>query len=110
MTELDYTNATWTDLGVFKRDTDFSHYVIVLWTLVIAFYMVYKMVEYVVPEIMTVYDPSFDKLREKDKKEYFSRIVSNIHAVAALMMGLKCLYASCDEGTLLSNDECLLKP
>ena len=106
----DYTDATWVELGVFKREGDLSYYIIITWSIVIAFYIIYKMCEYCIPEIMTVVDPNFANLKEKDKKEYYSRVVSNIHAVAALMLGLKSVFASCDEGSILTNDECLMVP
>ena len=57
---------------------------------------------------MNYIDPNFEKLKLKDKMEYYSRVVSNLHAVIAVALSYVSL--SCDDETIFSSDKCLMEP
>lgn len=73
--------------------------------------MLFKVTEYLVPNIMAVIDPKFDMLKTKSKKEYYSRVVSNIHATIAVIMSVYGVWFVCEDGeSIFSSDVCLVTP
>ena len=77
----------------------------------IAFLVMFKVTEVVVPNLMAVVDPKFDMLKEKSKKEYYSRVISNVHATIAVAMSVYGVWFVCEDGqSIFSSDECLVTP
>lgn len=60
---------------------------------------------------MKTRDPKFEHLKRKDKMEYYSRQVSNIHAVVATAMSVYGVWFNCEDGgSIFSSDACLMQP
>lgn len=60
---------------------------------------------------MRTIDPKFENLKRKDKMEYYSRQVSNIHAVVATTMSVYGVWFNCEDGgSIFSSDACLMQP
>jgi hypothetical protein len=73
--------------------------------------LLFKLTENIVPKIMTVVDPKFDQLKITSKKEYYSRVVSNFHAIVAVIMSSYGVWFACGNGeTIFSSDVCLVTP
>ena len=104
-------DINWAALGVFQTESDF--YIYFAWFLFcnLAFTALFFAIKSVAPGIVSKIDPKFANLKPKDKMEYYSRIVSNIHATAALVMTTVGIWFNCEDGgSIFSSDACLMKP
>ena len=106
----------WKQFGVFTEGEETVAelgYIFVIFT--VGFSVLYYMNKALFPMLMHATagpDGHFFKLDEKNKREYYSRNVADIHAWIAAPLSLYCVFYICDDPTqsIFTSQECLMKP
>jgi hypothetical protein len=91
----------WQELGVFTADRPnlVNHLVLYFLGSVVFFYALFKVCEWFLENHgKLVFNPNseFFKMPTKVKKEYYSRIVSDVHAIASIAISIYVTYFICE--------------
>lgn len=81
----------------------------------VGLYFLYKATEWVLenyPAVLFSKESEFHRMPEKVKKEYYSRIVSDLHAIVATCASIYVIYFACESpsDTVFTNFQCLNEP
>ena len=100
----------WKEAGVFLEDGDALHLVMVTLGSIFTFFVLFEASERamnVIPYLWSADGGAFAKMSSKVKMEYYSRIVSSLHAMAAIYLAVISCYYVCDNPTksIFTSDE-----
>ena len=105
----------WKELGVLTEETTFNEILIIYIFSTLGFILFYYVVKMYFSSFMMAVlgkDSHYFGLQEKAKREYYSRVVADLHsAISAPLSTYVCFYC-CDDPNenIFSSTECLLKP
>ena len=75
------------------------HLISIFFGATLGFYVLYKATEWVLenhPRVLFSKESEFYHMAEKVKKEYYSRIVSDLHAILATCASIYVIYFACE--------------
>lgn len=106
---------TWSQYGVFTDDEVVKELLVIFVVATVGFTAFYYLNKMLFPTIVgLVAGPKshFFGLDEKNKREYISRNVADLHALIAAPLSYYVCFHACDDPTksIFTSDECLMKP
>lgn len=116
--EMDWSDPIpWDNLGIFTNDrSNMLHNITAVFLVsMVGFLVLFKACERLLENHgHLVFGPhsEFHKMSKKVKKEYYSRIVSDVHAIASITLSVISTYYSCERPneSIFTSYDCAVKP